>query len=595
MDRLVSVLMPTFEQAAFLDRAVASLRAQCHADWELVVVDDGSTDRAPDVLRRLAAADQRLRLHRSDRNRGLGAALNRALEAARGSFVAYLPSDDVYLPDHLSLLVATLQRHHSDAAVSGVDHHGVREGVQLVQVMHRRTSARWVERDELETDDLHRLFWSRLPPMVHTGRVTCVWTDHPDQRHKHIRERFDGGLNSFRRRYLVREPLRFHSRDSWPVDEHARYRRFRRPARGGSASRYPARPPGLRILLVGELAFNPERVVAFEERGHELYGLWIDDPLGDSTVGPLPFGNVRDVELQDVRALRPDVVYGLLNWRAVPLVQGLLDLGIPVVWHFKEAPQRCLVRGDWPLLADLHERADVVVYATASERDWMEQALPGARDQATTAVLDGDLPKADWFTAEVSPRLSQRDGEIHTVCVGRPLGLDADTLARLGAAGIHTHLYGPVCRHGTGGALSRFLDGESHHVHVHPHVEQAHWVRELSRYDAGWLHRFTSDNGGDLARASWDDLNSPARLPSYLAAGLPLLQQASPGARVEMQDLVAERGIGLLYDDLDDLVDRLREEAATGCHRRAAWCLRHEFTFDAHVDRLLDLFTDVAR
>ncbi len=583
----MSVLMPTFEQASFLARAVASLRAQRYSQWELVVVDDGSADQTPQVLRRLAAVEQRIRILRSERNRGLGAALNRALTAARGTFVAYLPSDDVYLPEHLSLLLATLQGHGADAAASGVHHYGVRDGVQLVQVMHRPTEARWVERDELETDDLDRLFWSRLPEMVHTRRVTCVWTDHPDQRHKHIRESFDGGLNAFRRRYRVREPLRFHSRDSWPVDEHARYRRVRRSARRD--------PDGLRILLVGELAFNPERVVAFEERGHELYGLWIHRPLGDSTVGPLPFGNVRDVELEDVEALRPDVVYGLLNWRAVPLVQRLLDLGTPVVWHFKEAPQRCLIRGDWPLLADLHERADAVLYATAAERDWMEQALPDARDPATTVVLDGDLPKADWFTDDVSPRLSQRDGDLHTVCLGRPNGLDADSLLRLGAAGIHTHLYGPVRGHGHAEVWSRWIDRYPNRIHLHPHVEQRRWVRELSRYDAGWLHRFTSDNGGDLARATWDDLNCPARLPPYLAAGLPLLQQANPGSRVEVADLVAEREIGLVYDDLDDLVDRLREEAATGRCRRAAWRQRQEFTFDAHVDRLLELFQEVAR
>ena len=75
----VSVLMPVFEQAAFLPRAVSSLLAQSEPDWELVVADDGSTD---DVAGALApfAADPRIGMHRLDANRGLGAALNVGLE-----------------------------------------------------------------------------------------------------------------------------------------------------------------------------------------------------------------------------------------------------------------------------------------------------------------------------------------------------------------------------------------------------------------------------------------------------------------------------------------------------------------------------------
>jgi hypothetical protein len=61
--------------------------------------------------------------------------------------------------------------------------------------------------------------------------VTCEWTDHPGQRHKAIRESFDGGLNVFRHRYNVTRPLRFPSTDSGYRDEVAPYRRFReRPA-----------------------------------------------------------------------------------------------------------------------------------------------------------------------------------------------------------------------------------------------------------------------------------------------------------------------------------------------------------------------------
>src|SRR3989442_427703 len=104
---LVSVLMPTFNQAAFIQRALASLLAQTLIRWELVIVDDGSSD---DTRTRIEPylADARIQYHRLDENQGLGAALNVALQMARAPLVAYLPSDDIYFRDHLAALVDIL-------------------------------------------------------------------------------------------------------------------------------------------------------------------------------------------------------------------------------------------------------------------------------------------------------------------------------------------------------------------------------------------------------------------------------------------------------------------------------------------------------
>jgi hypothetical protein len=419
-----------------------------------------------------------------------------------------------------------------------------------------------------------------------TDVVTCTWTDHPQQRHKALRERYDGGLNVFRQRYRVREPLRLHSTDSGLHDEVALY---------GAMRARPDTPPaddGLRILLVGELAFNPERVLALEERGHTLLGLWTDRPLGAQTVGPLPFGHVTDVpDVEAARALRPDVVYGLLNWRAVPFAAAVRRAlpEVPFVWHFKEAPQACIRSGTWPELVDLCTGADAVLFATAEEREWMDLALPGRLDPARTGVLDGDLPKADWFSDDRSPRLSDQDGQVHTAVLGRPLGLDTDALVALARADVHVHLHGQVDDRGPAAGwrsqvqeAQRIVPGR---LHLHPKVDQRHWVRVLSRYDAGWLHRFRSANGGDLRRAVWDDLNAPARLPTYASAGLPMLQQRSPGCVVAVERLLGSAGV--LYDDVDDLVARLRDRASLDAAAAASWSGRARFTFDAHADRLV--------
>ena len=231
---------------------------------------------------------------RFDTNRGLGSALDNAgLDASRGALIAYLPSDDVWYQDHLASMT-DLFANQPDLvlAYSGVRHHYNRstpgqiedEPLQLVQTMHRRTGDRWLERTALTTDDLERMLWSRLRARGHvagTGHITCEWVDHPGQRHKLLREPI-GGINPYRLYCNVREPMRFHSTEGNFIDEVERYARFRdRPDT-------PLAADGLKILLVGELAYNPERVLALEERGHQLYGLWMPNPYWYNYVGPLP-------------------------------------------------------------------------------------------------------------------------------------------------------------------------------------------------------------------------------------------------------------------------------------------------------------------
>ncbi len=591
----VAVLVPVHDQAAFLPRALESLLAQEEAAWEAVVVDDGSRDPVS------VPADPRLRLVRTGDNRGLGAALNRALDETTAPVVAYLPADDVWFPGHLATALDRL----ADPAVVLVRAELAEPAgtpyAQLVQVAHRRTGDRWTERAELETDDLDRLMWTRVAARgtaTGTGRVTCAWTRHPGQRSRAIRESLDGGPNVFRSRYRVQEPLRFASTDGTDLDEVSRYARFRSRA-------YEHAPDGLSVLVVGELAFNPERVLALAERGHRLTGLWTADGLGDSTVGPLPFGHVPDLDRdswQDaVRALAPDVVWAQLNWRAVPLAHAVRNAfpDLPFVWHFKEAPQRSTVRGEWPLLADLVCGADACLFATEEERDWFALALAGRVDPARLGVLDGDLPLREWLDAPRSPRLSDADGQPHAAVVGRPSGLDLAWVLALADRGVHTHLYGQVRAPGAKGSWTGWLDEALARapglVHVHPAVGPADWVRELSRHDAGWLHRFDSANGGDLRRATWDDLNSPARLPVLLAAGLPLLQQANPGSLVSVERVLREEGTGLFYRTADDVAAALHGEVATRAGHAAALAARERHVFDAHADRLVGLFRSLAR
>jgi glycosyltransferase involved in cell wall biosynthesis len=107
-----SVLVPTFNQDKYIGAALDSLLAQTDPDWEAIVVDDGSTDGTADILRGYAERDSRFRVvHKS--NGGVASALNAALELARGEWIHWLSSDDMFEPNKLAVNRTWIERHPS--------------------------------------------------------------------------------------------------------------------------------------------------------------------------------------------------------------------------------------------------------------------------------------------------------------------------------------------------------------------------------------------------------------------------------------------------------------------------------------------------
>jgi glycosyltransferase involved in cell wall biosynthesis len=105
----VTVFIPAFNREDYVCTAINSMLAQQYTDFEILVVDDGSTDRTPERVD--AYADPRVRLVRSESNRGIPAARNRGLDEARGEYIALLDSDDVSYPERLGRQVDVLDRH----------------------------------------------------------------------------------------------------------------------------------------------------------------------------------------------------------------------------------------------------------------------------------------------------------------------------------------------------------------------------------------------------------------------------------------------------------------------------------------------------
>ncbi len=119
---LVSVIIIFLNAEAFLEEAIESVLAQSYRRWELLLVDDGSDDRSPEIAQAYVDRDPgRIRyLHHPERqNRGMSASRNLGIQAASGSYVAFLDADDVWLPLKLESQVAIMASHPEAAMVYG--------------------------------------------------------------------------------------------------------------------------------------------------------------------------------------------------------------------------------------------------------------------------------------------------------------------------------------------------------------------------------------------------------------------------------------------------------------------------------------------
>ncbi len=157
---IVSVIVPCYNAVETLSATLDSLRSQTLADWEAICVDDGSTDRTPELLETAAAEDPRVRRIRGE-HRGPGAARNAGLEAASARHMVFLDADDIAYPDALALL--------SDASLNAGDHTIITAGYELLTEAGKALSIpRFPTAPDFSVDALLR--GNRLPPMTMVPR-----------------------------------------------------------------------------------------------------------------------------------------------------------------------------------------------------------------------------------------------------------------------------------------------------------------------------------------------------------------------------------------------------------------------------------------
>lgn len=109
MNDLVSIIMPSYNTANYIAAAIVSVQNQTYTNWELVVVDDCSTDDTDKVVKPLLS-DARIRYLKNEKNSGAAVSRNRALREAKGKWIAFLDSDDIWVPEKLEKQIRFMEQ-----------------------------------------------------------------------------------------------------------------------------------------------------------------------------------------------------------------------------------------------------------------------------------------------------------------------------------------------------------------------------------------------------------------------------------------------------------------------------------------------------
>ena len=134
MQALVSIIMPNHNGELFIKESILSIREQTYDYWEVIIVDDCSTDASVKIIQKLATKDQRIKLIPLEVNGGPAKARNCAIKEAKGRYIAFLDSDDLWHPDKLEKQISFMQKNEIALSYTGYYHISEKTGEIIDQV-----------------------------------------------------------------------------------------------------------------------------------------------------------------------------------------------------------------------------------------------------------------------------------------------------------------------------------------------------------------------------------------------------------------------------------------------------------------------------
>lgn len=133
MNDLVSIITPSYNTAAFIGETIESVQAQTYQNWEMIIVDDCSTDDTDAVVKDYLS-DKRIRYLKNDTNSGAAISRNRALREAKGKWIAFLDSDDLWMPEKLEKQISFMVQNRYSFSYTNyeeIDKEGEMNGIHI--------------------------------------------------------------------------------------------------------------------------------------------------------------------------------------------------------------------------------------------------------------------------------------------------------------------------------------------------------------------------------------------------------------------------------------------------------------------------------
>lgn len=110
MNALVSIITPAYNSAKFIAETIQSVQNQTHENWEMIIVDDGSSDETVAIVQAFIDEDKRIQCYKLEQNSGTGVARNFAIEKAKGDYMTFIDADDIWFPNFIENSIKTIEK-----------------------------------------------------------------------------------------------------------------------------------------------------------------------------------------------------------------------------------------------------------------------------------------------------------------------------------------------------------------------------------------------------------------------------------------------------------------------------------------------------
>jgi teichuronic acid biosynthesis glycosyltransferase TuaG len=177
-DVVVSVILPCFNSAEFIDKTIFSVVSQDFLSWELIIIDDFSSDRSVEIVQRYVDSDSRIKLINNTENLGAAVSRNKGLASAKGRFVAFIDSDDQWDESKLSYQITFMQANGIPFCYTNYSIAGVSNDTQLIAVPSSLNRHQILKNNGICTSTVildTKVFGPVKMPLIRQGQDLALW------------------------------------------------------------------------------------------------------------------------------------------------------------------------------------------------------------------------------------------------------------------------------------------------------------------------------------------------------------------------------------------------------------------------------------